>query len=550
MTNVTFASVRIFNGREVVHGTHLRVADGRIDAIGNAEIVRPGEQLVDGSGATLLPGLIDAHVHLLPGSAQLAATFGVTTIIDQFSKPEVFVPELAAGSSGGAASVAAESGTAPATACSKAASVRTSGIGATAPGGHPSIAYAPFPTVSGPGDASAFVAARADQGSTHLKLIYDDGSGATLNMPSLDIATMEALIRAAHRHGLPVVAHVSTARGAVVVAQCGADVLAHVPFDRMTDGEIGSVARSGVAVISTLGLIDGFPVDGVMPLLAQPELASRLSFRWRRVLTAQANRWMPPEPPDGAAARYNATALHESGVRVLAGTDAPNPGLVHGASLHRELQHLVRAGLRPAEALTAATVTPADVFGLHDRGRLEVGARADLVLVDGDPTAAIDATQALRGTWIGGQQVDTASYAGSETELAGIRWLRATTDKIIAAIRDQWPGFPAPEEVTRDDGELLGYAVPLAGGWQATTVFGAALGPVTSREDAIELLRTEGLASLAELWWVRAIDHPDWRQARLTEVQPDRLRLHWADPMIEQPSGGTWYDVSDLEVKR
>lgn len=547
MTNLTFTGVRIFDGREVVAGTHLRVADGRIDAIGDAGVARPGDELVDGSGATLLPGLIDAHVHLLPGSARLAATFGVTTIIDQFSKPEVVVPELAAAADHPRA---AGSITARDVAGSAAASVRTSGIGATAPGGHPSIAYAPFPTVSGPGDASAFVAARVNQGSTHLKLIYDDGSGAMLNLPSLDVATMEALIREAHRHDLPVVAHVSTARGAVVVAQCGVDVLAHVPFDRMTDQEVNAVARSGVAVISTLGIVDGFPVGGVMPLLAQPELASRLSFRWRRVLTAQANRWMPPEPPDGAAARYNAMALHESGVRVLAGTDAPNPGLVHGASLHRELQHLVRAGLRPAEALTAATMTPADVFGLEDGGRLAVGGRADLVLVDGDPTVAIEATQALRGTWIRGQQVDPAGYAGSETEQAGIRWLRATTDKIIAAIRDQWPGFPAPEEVTREDGELLGYAVPLAGGWQATTVFGAALGPVTSHGDAIEFLRTEGLASLVDPWWVRTIDHPDWREARLTEVQPDRLRLHWADPMIEQPPGGTWYDVLDLEVKR
>ncbi|MEV6284925.1 amidohydrolase family protein [Kribbella sp. NPDC051770] len=535
MTNLTFAGVRLFDGHKLADGTHLRVAGGRIAAVGGAEIVQPDDVLVDGAGGTLLPGLIDAHVHLLPGSAQLSATFGVTTIIDQFSKPEVFRPELAAGAGGGGGRPVA-------------ATVRTAGIGATAPGGHPTIAYSPFPTVTGPADAPAFVAARIDEGSTHLKLIHDDS--AVHNLPSLDTATIEALVHEAHRHGLLVVAHVSTARGAVLVAQCGVDVLAHLPFDRMTDQEVAAVARTGVAVISTLGIIDGFPRDGVMPLLTQPELAARLSFRWQRVLNNQANRWMPPEPPDGAAARYNAMALHESGVRLLAGTDAPNPGLVHGASLHRELQHLVAAGLRPTEALAAATTTPAEVFGLDDRGRLAVGARADLVLVDGDPTVTIEASQALRGTWINGSPVDPAAYAGSETESAGLRWLRGTTDKIIAAIRDQWPGFPSPEEVTRDDGELLGYAVPLAGGWQATTVFGAALGPITTYDDATEFLRTEGLASLAELWWVRTIDHPDWREARLTEVQPDRLRLHWADPMLEQPPTGTWYDVLDLEVKR
>src|SRR5699024_3472014 len=84
--------------------------------------------------------------------------------------------------------------------------------------------------------------------------------------------------------------------------------------------------------------------------------------------------------------------LHAAGVRILAGTDAPNPGLVFGASLHRELQLLVCAGLPPAEALVAATTAPAELFGL-DRGRLRVGAPADLLLVDGDPTRYITAAR-------------------------------------------------------------------------------------------------------------------------------------------------------------
>ncbi|WP_199506171.1 amidohydrolase family protein [Geodermatophilus sp. TF02-6] len=529
--------MRLFDGTRLLDATCLRVVDGRIEALGDTSIARAGDALIDGGGGTLLPGLIDAHVHLLPGCTQLAATFGVTTVIDQFSKPEVIDPETAAVRT-------AEAGDGP-----PRADLRTSSIGATAPGGHPSIAYAPFPYVTGPADALPFTEARLAEGATHLKIVYDDGSGALLDIPSLDAATIEALVAAAHRHGLPVVAHVSTAAGAVLVARRGVDVLAHAPFDRMSELEVRDVARTGVALIATLSIIDGFPgPDGVLPVMAQPALAARLSPRWRRVLAGQATRWMPPNPPDGAAARENTIALFESGVRVLAGTDAPNPGLVHGASLHRELQHLVRAGLRPGEALSAATATPAEVFGLTDRGRVRVGARADLVLVDGDPTTDVTGTQDLRQTWVAGRAVRTEDYAGSSGERQGIAWLRASTERIVAAIRESWPGIPGPEEVRRDDGELLGRLTPTSGGWQALTTFGARLGEITTHDEALETVHARGLSYLADPWWMRPVGEVEWREVHLVEVQPDRIRVRWTDRMVDQPPSGRWFDLDDVEV--
>ena len=91
--------------------------------------------------------------------------------------------------------------------------------------------------------------------------------------------------------------------------------------------------------------------------------------------------------------------LHTAGVPLLAGTDSPAPGLAHGPSLHRELELLVDSGLSPSEALTAATFTPATVFGFHDRGRVAVGLRADLLLVRGDPTTDIRAVHNIVGVW-------------------------------------------------------------------------------------------------------------------------------------------------------
>jgi hypothetical protein len=130
-----------------------------------------------------------------------------------------------------------------------------------------------------------------------------------------------------------------------------------------------------------------------------------------------------------------------------------------------------------------------------------------------------------------------------------VRFLAETTAKIVAALREQWPGFPAPEDVRRDDGELLGRVVPLTGGWLPVTVFGAALGPLGDRDAAVETVEREGLASLGESWWART-DSPQWQEVVLVEAQPDRVRLRWKDPMIEQPPPGQWYDLTDVDLSR
>jgi len=100
-------------------------------------------------------------------------------------------------------------------------------------------------------------------------------------------------------------------------------------------------------------------------------------------------------------------ALRDAGVDILAGCDVSDPlpilgGLAHGASLHHELKLLVAAGLAPIEALRAATSTPARRFGLSDRGRIIPGARADLLLVDGNPITNISDTLSINTVWRGG----------------------------------------------------------------------------------------------------------------------------------------------------
>jgi imidazolonepropionase-like amidohydrolase len=97
-------------------------------------------------------------------------------------------------------------------------------------------------------------------------------------------------------------------------------------------------------------------------------------------------------------------------VPLLAGTDAPSPGATYGASLHGELELLVGAGLTPVQALTAATSNAARAFKLADRGRVARGLRADLVLVDGDPTRDILVTRRVVEVWKKGVPVKRTRY--------------------------------------------------------------------------------------------------------------------------------------------
>ena len=104
--------------------------------------------------------------------------------------------------------------------------------------------------------------------------------------------------------------------------------------------------------------------------------------------------------------------LIADGVPILAGTDAPGPGTwLPSVSVHRELELLVRGGMSPTQALKAATSVPAAIFHLSDRRRVgRKGFRADLLLVEGDPTRDVAATRAIVGVWKLGVPVDRAAF--------------------------------------------------------------------------------------------------------------------------------------------
>ena len=388
--------VRVFDGERVLDRAHVTVRDGRIVSVGRASPPRD-LPVIDGSGHTLLPGLIDAHGHV-GGATSLrdALRFGVTTVLDMLM-PATVAKQLRAQAMPMGQTLFAD--------FYSAVSPVTSPRGLTTQFG------IPFTTISGPSEARAFVQGRIAEGSDYIKIIYEPGAPI---FTTISRETLGALIEAAHAERVLAVVHVSSLRGARDAVQFGADGLAHSFSDTLVDESFArEIAARNVFVVATLSIIGAFESKGAGPsLAADPRLSPYLRDAQRATLTA------PGPGPDFPLAPYlarfsidrgiqNVRRLNAAGVRVFAGTDAPNLGS-HGVSLHGELELLTRAGLSPSEALTAATLGPAQAFRLADRGRVAPGTLADLVLVRGDPTADITATRAIIRVFKNGYEVSRA----------------------------------------------------------------------------------------------------------------------------------------------
>ncbi|MFE3988918.1 amidohydrolase family protein [Nocardia tengchongensis] len=344
-------NVRVFDGRGIGEPTTV-VIDG--DRIGTDP---EGAQILDAQGAILIPGLIDAHVHLdSPEALDHYAAHGVTTALDMGSVDTALIAALRART----ATTTVRSAGAPI--------IGSAGVHAQVPG------IAEVGIISGPEHAETMVAQRVSAGSDYIKVILEaPGEGGP------DADTAKAVVTAAHAHNLRVIAHASTPGAYAMAIDAGADILTHVPIGLpIPAADIERLATGAHQVVPTLTMMEGVAeIYGVSAHFA--------------------------------ATLATVAALHAAGIPIMAGTDANDmPGIpfhpAHGASLHHELELLVHAGLTPADALNAATAVPARHFGLTDRGTITPGLRADLVLLDADPLADITATRAIRKIWCGGTE--------------------------------------------------------------------------------------------------------------------------------------------------
>jgi len=411
-----FRNAQIFDGETLIGEYDLLVEGGIIREIGRGLTPLAGAKVVDASGKTLIPGLIDAHTHSLGAALAEAPIFGVTTHLDMFTDPSIVQSHRAEKESGRRTTEA---------------DLFSAGILITAPGGHGTQFGLPIPTLSTPEAADRFIEERVAEGSDWIKLVYDDGRAYGIDLPTLDRSTLEAAIDAAQRYGKLAVVHIGDAEGARTAIESGANGLVHLFTDTEPEpGFVDLVVKNGAFIIPTLTVL--------MSITGEPGAASLIADQWLTPYLHPTSRGnleqiFPGQSPGPTSlARYEIAkrtvrALWEAGVPVLAGSDAPNPGTAYGASLHHELELLVDAGLTPTEALAAATSRPAEIFGLSDRGRIGPGLRADLVLIDGDPTHDIRESRRIAGVWKDGVEIDREAFA-SAVEAAIMRADRSPDD--------------------------------------------------------------------------------------------------------------------------
>ncbi|EPG67349.1 amidohydrolase family protein [Leptospira wolffii] len=398
LKNEPFAikNARIFDGERIIEDTTVVIQGKIIQSVGGP--IPADAVVIDAHGATLMPGLIDSHVHTDEEGLKDALKFGITTELEMmgsWSKRE-------------RKKIAERHDL---------ADVRSPGMGVTAKGGHPSeyihsssnliIRYFfSFPSVSTPEEAVKFVDEQISEGADYIKIIIEDGTIVGYpNLPEPSDAVLISSVNEAHRQGKMAVAHATTIVGTKRALKAGVDGFAHIFVDSPPPTDlIQALSSSKTFIIPTLSVISSAFGNNAAWLAKDERVRSKLSKEWLESLSGTMNTH-----PQGSLNLVfnNVKILHRAGVDILAGSDVSEPapglgGLAHGVSLHHELQLLVAAGLTPLEALRAATSVPARRFGLIDRGRIANGFRADLVLVDGDPSVRITDTLNTKAVWRGG----------------------------------------------------------------------------------------------------------------------------------------------------
>jgi len=243
-----------------------------------------------------------------------------------------------------------------------------------------------------------------------VKIWLDGAAGL---MPKIKPDVYSAVIDEAHKNGLRVAAHIYDLDDAKAIVRAGVDVIAHGVRDKPVDSEfIDMMKARSVWYISTIVL------DYTNYVFAEQPSWMRESFFQRALHPAvraqlddpdyrERTLGMPATAKNRVAVatnEQNLKAVHDAGIRIGFGSDSGVGLRIPGVAEHLELALMVEAGLTPMQAITNATSNAAALLKLDDRGVLTSGKLADLVVLEGDPTADISNSRKIYAVWHRGKK--------------------------------------------------------------------------------------------------------------------------------------------------
>jgi imidazolonepropionase-like amidohydrolase len=428
-------AITLFEGARLIAGDGGRPIENSAFLVENDRFTRigangrvqapPGARRVDLSGKTVMPALVDAHVHLgyRKGLTFTADNYTRDNLLDELDRFAYYgvAAILEAGTGRGALPFQvrneARSG----------ARYLTAGRGFAMPNAGPGVpmrdaAYGVTSEAEARRDVRALVANRPDL----IKIWVDDRNGAVEKLkPNL----YRAIIDEAHAHHVRVMAHIATLDDAKDLLRAGIDGFGHVVRDRDIDAELLAMLkpRRDVFFVETLWGERNAIYEGRPAWLREQILRDTLSAGQINQLADAFAAAATPTPAQRESARRllrNVATLNAAGVKLGLGTDTGGVtgGGYFGLASQIELELLVKAGLTPAQAIVAATATSASILRLDQLGTVAAGKSADFLVLDANPLDEIANTRKISAVYLSGVELNRSALRAKWT-------MRATADR-------------------------------------------------------------------------------------------------------------------------
>jgi imidazolonepropionase-like amidohydrolase len=402
--------------RPPIEDAAFLVENGHVVKVGKKGSVHApaGAARVDLTGKTVMPALIDSHIHIgyqkelsysaenytrdnLADQLHRYANAGVSAVMSLGTDPGDLPFQLRREQESNGGTL-----------------FRMAGRGIAAPNAGPAdpalkpSAYG----VATEAEARKVVRDQIASKVDFIKIWVDDRNGT---VKKLSPELYRAIIDEAHKGGTRVIAHVFYLDDAKDLARAGIDGFAHLVRDREVDQEtVDLIRQRNILIMPNLGLAQSRtyfrPPAWLDDALLRETVPPAIIARMRATYDTR-----PPASVEAARKTYgimqhNLAKLNSEGARIGFGTDSgAAPDYFHAYNAHRELQLMVEAGMTPAQALTAATVTSAAFLRLKDRGSMEAGKSADFLVLEANPLDDIANTKKIDKVYLEGREVDRSA---------------------------------------------------------------------------------------------------------------------------------------------